>query len=110
MNEFTQQELDIIQQTVDERYGTAVPLQLADTELRLDPDSSELTECAAVYWEARNCNFVISKISDHRYHCQFFYGRKEHYGTGRREYDDLGQCVIILLQLQVDHEAKQNSD
>ncbi|MDH5327253.1 MAG: hypothetical protein OEZ68_05545 [Gammaproteobacteria bacterium] len=106
--EFSHQELDIIQQTVNERYGQPVELQLADTELRLDPDSPHLTECPAVYWEARNCHFVISKISDERFHCQFFYGRKEHYGTGRREYDDLAQCVITLLQLQADHEAKSN--
>lgn len=107
MNEFNQQEIDIVRDTVNERYREPIEIQLADTELRLDPNSSELTECPAVYWEARNCNFVISKLAEQRYHCQFFYGRKEHYGTGIREFDDIGKCVITLLQIQADHESKK---
>ncbi len=37
---------------------------------------------------------------------QFFYSEAEQYGTGRDEYDDIGTCVLTLLQVQSDHERQ----
>ena len=35
---------------------------------------------------------------------QFFYSVNEQYGTGRTHYEDIGECVGVLLRLQADHE------
>lgn len=42
-------------------------------------------------------------MADQRYRCQFFYSTHEQFGTGRDVYDNLGDCVTNLLQLQADH-------
>jgi hypothetical protein len=47
--DFMESELWIIKTTLEERYGEALEPLLADTELRLNPYSSELTRCPAAY-------------------------------------------------------------
>jgi hypothetical protein len=108
--DFTAEELDIIKQTVTERFGEAKDLHLADTEMRLDKASTQLTSCPAVYWEARNCHFLIAKLGDKRYRNQFFYKGYQQYGTGIEEYDDIFNCALTLLQVQADHEAAQQEE
>jgi len=102
--DFDETELWVIRSAVTQRYGKTVNLQLADSELRLDADSRVLTSCPTVFWAERGANFVICKIGAGRYHSQFFYSIREQYGTGRDVYDDLAECVTILLQVQSDHE------
>ncbi len=105
--DFTDQELDVIKKTVAERFGESIPIELADTEMRLDKSISRLTTCPAVYWEARGCHFVIIKTAPDRYRNQFFYRGYQQYGSGIEEYDDLFHCTLTLLQVQADHEAKE---
>ncbi len=102
--DFDDTELWVIRSAVTERYGKTVDLQLADSELRLDPDSTALTTCPTVFWSERGANFVACKIATGRYRGQFFYSVREQYGTGRDIYDDLAECITILLQVQSDHE------
>ncbi|MHB1950525.1 MAG: hypothetical protein ACYCQK_03530 [Acidiferrobacteraceae bacterium] len=102
--DFTDTELWTIRVAVNERYGHKVDIELADSELRLDPAVPVLTSCPTVFWSERGANFVISKIAESRYRCQFFYSVREQYGTGRETYDDLAECVTTLLQVQADHE------
>jgi hypothetical protein len=108
--DFTPEELDIVKKTVAERFGEAKQIELADTDLRLDKDSTQLTTCPAVYWEARGCHFVIAKLGDKRYRNQFFYKGYQQYGTGIEEYDDIFTCTLTLLQVQADHEAQQKDE
>ncbi len=42
--------------------------------------------------------------------CQFFYRRRQMYGTGIPEYDDLAECVVSLLQVQADRHAGQQDE
>ncbi|MDA8361108.1 MAG: hypothetical protein M0Z44_03810 [Gammaproteobacteria bacterium] len=105
--DFTDTELWVARTTVRERYGQPVPVELADSELRLDPESTTLTVCPTLFWTERGTHFVIFKIDENRYKCQFFYSVKEQYGTGRDVYDDLGECVTHVLQLQADHERQR---
>ena len=104
IREFDDSDIVLVEQTLKERYGKPVELQLADTELRLELGDRELTECPALYWEQEKCHFVVSKIGHEKYHCQFYYKGTDQFGTGIREYTNLLDCVVTLLRLQADHE------
>ena len=106
--DFTDSERAVVAQTVKERFGKAVEVQSADAEIRLFPDDRELTEVPVLYWAERGCQFVIFKVSENRYRNQFFYSVREQFGTGRDEYDNIGDCVVTLLRVQADHEAQRS--
>jgi hypothetical protein len=105
--DFTENDRWIIQSTVSERYRKEVPLQSADVEVRLHSNARELTVCPAIVWRERDANFVVIKTGDNRFRAQFYYRGWQMYGTGREEYDDLAECVVSLLQVQADHEARE---
>jgi hypothetical protein len=107
IEDFTESELWIIRTTLEERYGVKIEPQLADTELRLNPFSTELTICPAAYWEHEGCHFIVCKTGEPRYRCQFYYRVHQMYGTGTEEYDDLSECMVTLLQVQADYAAKE---
>ena len=102
--EFTQDELRDIALILRQRYGADVAVELADSDVLLDPAEGTLTECPTVYWCARGAQFVVFKVAQAGYRCEFFYTDADHYGTGRDEYDDLATCVLTLLRVQADHE------
>ena len=106
--DFTEGEMQAVRDTLRERYKTDKAIQLADTELRLDPDSSVLTECPTIFWEDGECHFVICKVGKQSFFCQFFYGRNDQYGTGQDRYNDILECLTTLLRVQADHELKKN--
>jgi len=108
MQDFTQAEIDAVKQTVTERYDKPMEILLADTELRLDPDSTELVDCPALYWKASDCHFVICKLETDQFHCQFYYKGYDQFGTGIQEYDDIVTCVVTLLRVQADQKLKRN--
>jgi len=101
----------ILETTLKERYGRDLELRLADAEIRLSPSDRELTNCPVVLWQdEQGCNFVVFKTGDRSYRCQFFYRGYQQYGTGVKEYDDLSECVVSLLQAQADHAAAERGD
>lgn len=106
--DFNGSEIWKIRTTLKERYGRDIELQLADSELRLDPATPVMTWCPTVFWEVAPVNFVIFKTAPERYRCQFFYADNEIYGTGIDEYDNISECVITLLKMQADHEGNKN--
>src|SRR5574340_374276 len=105
--DFTDVERWTVATALHERYGRKIEAEVADVELRLDPVLPELTLCPALFWKEGGCSFLICKTGERRYRSQFFYSVREQYGTGREEYDDLADCVVTLLKLQADHEAKR---
>ena len=102
--DFTAAEIDVVAAQLAHRYGKAVALEAAETELELEPGSGALTSCPTLYWSERGAHFVVCKVAASRFRCQFFYTDADHYGTGRDEYDDLAACVVTLLRVQADHE------
>lgn len=102
--DFTESELDLIHRTLSERFEKDVEEQLADVEIRLSPADRALTVCPAVFWSERGANFVLVKSGEKEFRCQFYYREHEQLGTGRDTYDELGDCIITLLQAQADHE------
>ncbi|MEE8387546.1 MAG: hypothetical protein V3R65_03140 [Acidiferrobacterales bacterium] len=105
--DFTEEELKIVQDSVNERYGHEIELQLADAEIRPDLSVRELIEVPAVFWAERDANFIIVKVGKNKYRSQFFYHGYQQFGTGHQMFDDIGLCVITTLQVQADHEAKE---
>lgn len=104
--DFTDLERDLICELLYQRYLKPVWPELADSELQLDPASDELTVCPTLFWSERGASFVVCKVAEQRFRCQFFYADDEQYGTGRPEYDDLRDCVLTLLRVQADHEKQ----
>jgi len=107
--DFTDTEFQLVNQILLERYGRLVPLQAADVELQLDPASDNLTTCPSLYWSELGAEFIVSKLADQRFRCQFFYSVDEQFGTGRDSYDNLGDCVTNVLQLQADHHGTRSA-
>lgn len=106
VEDFTGQEQQLVAARLLHRYGRLVPLQLADSELQLDPESSILTSCPTLYWTERGAHFVLCKLAPERFRSQFFYSDADHYGTGKDDYPDLESCIVTLLQVQSDHERQ----
>lgn len=106
--DFTEAEQQLVSEILLERYKQLVPWQLAEAELQLDPGSEELTVCPTLYWSQRGAEFIVCKLGEQRFRCQFFYSETEQFGTGREIYDDLGDCVVTLLQVQADHERSRS--
>ncbi|HTY04140.1 MAG TPA: hypothetical protein VMC81_10470 [Rhodocyclaceae bacterium] len=104
--DFTDIEIKLVGQTLRERYGRDVDIQLAEAEVQLDPEGEQLTTCAVAYWQERGAHFVVFKLAPSRFRAQFFYSEATQYGTGKDSFDNLGDCVITLLQVQADHEAQ----
>jgi hypothetical protein len=101
--DFSDEERQHVASLLEQRYGRTVGMELADGELQLGPEAP-LISCPTLYWVERGAHFVVCKVASDRYRCQFFYSDAEQFGTGRNEYDDLGECVLALLRVQSDHE------
>lgn len=103
---FTDHERKLVQQTLLERFGQPVPIQSVEVELQLDPPAPLLTDCPAFYWQRDGAEFVVCKAGVGDYRAQFFYGPDEIYGTGVESYDNLGDCIVSLLQVQAEHAGR----
>jgi len=103
ISDFTDADRWVAETALRERYGRRIEVALADSEIKLDPASSEITVCPTLYWEEHGVEFVVFKIAENRYRSQFYYSIVEQYGTGR-DFDDLAECVTTTLKLQADHE------
>lgn len=107
ISKFTERERNLVRQTIKERYGTEVTFQDVDAELQLNLLEDTLTTCPSLTWDERGAHFVIFKTGDSRFRCQFYYTDVEQFGTGKDEYDNLGDCIVTLLQVQADHELER---
>ena len=59
--DFNDTERHIVESPVRERFGKAVEVLIADAEIRLHEGDRELTEVPVLYWQERECQFVIFK-------------------------------------------------
>jgi hypothetical protein len=105
--DFNSAERWVVDTALRERYGEFVPVECAEAELKLDPETPVLTTCPTLYWERRGCHFALFKVGEDRYRSVFFYDERAQYGTGRAEYDELAECVVTLLRVQADHEKER---
>jgi len=105
INDFSKEMQEYVSGLLEQRYGHPVDLQVADSELQLNPLYEELTLCPTLYWSERGAQFVVYKVGENIFRCQFFYSPAEQFGTGHDSYDDIETCVVTLLQVQADHES-----
>ena len=106
--DYTPEELKSIGDCLQERYGESIPFEQADIELRLTENDSQVTECPAVYWEKKDCHFIVAKIDEAHYFSQYFYDSEEQFSTEKQFYTDLLDCVLTTLRAQADHERQKN--
>jgi hypothetical protein len=106
--DFSDNERQLVNQILLERYARIVPVQGVEVELLLNPGDTEPVPCPALYWSELGVEFVVAKTGDDRFRCQFFYSPDEVFGTGRETYDNLGDCVVTLLRLQADHQSTRS--
>jgi hypothetical protein len=104
ISDFSKEMQAYVAELLEQRYGHAVDLQLADIEVQLNPLDEELTLCPALFWAERNANFVVYKAGEYTFRTQFFYSPDEQFGTGIDEFHDLEKCVTAVLQVQADQE------
>ena len=104
---FTERERNLVRQTIKERYDSDVSFQDVDAELQLNLLKEDLTTCPSLTWEDQGAHFVIFKTGDSRFRSQFYYTDVQQYGTGKEEYDSLGDCAVTLLQVQADLELQR---
>ena len=103
--DFNEAEIKLAGQTLRERYGREIPIETAEAEIGVG-DDPEMTTCPVLYWQERGAHFVVFKIDDSRYRAQFFYSEAQQFGTGKSDFDNLGDCLVTLLQVQSDHERQ----
>lgn len=92
----------LVESALRKHYGKTIRVEPADSEMRLDPGSPEVTACPAYYWKAGDVEFVILKIAGNRYRSQFHYSMTEQFGSNR-DFDDLADCVDTTLQAQSEY-------
>ncbi len=109
--DITETEHWTVKSTLKERWSDrTVEIQLADVEIKLYPDDRETTECPAVFWQVDEASFVIIKAGEKKYRSQFYYRGYQQYGTGKSEYDDLADCVTMMLQVHADKESMNREE
>jgi hypothetical protein len=104
---FTPTERAITLATLKERYGFPVDIACGTAQIALGEESGALTECPVCTWNVADINFVVFKLGASRFRAQFYTADNEQYGVGRSEFDNLGDCVITLLQVQTTHEEER---
>ncbi len=105
--DFSKDEIRIITATLKERYGHDIEVQQADAEIRLNRAIPELTECPILFWEVGDCHFLIARADKHHFINHFYYRLYQTYGTEKKRYDDLFDCIVSLLKSQQEYEEKE---
>jgi hypothetical protein len=112
--EFSATDIKLVQATLKERFGaeaaSAIEIKEAETEVRVSPADRELTVCPALFWIVGDCAFVVSRTGPAAYRAMFYYSVKDRFGTGQEEFDNLGDCLITLLKVQEEQDAKRREE
>ncbi|MHB1140465.1 MAG: hypothetical protein ACYC1T_01730 [Sulfuricaulis sp.] len=104
--DFTETELWTVRSTLKERYGRDIELQMADSEVMLG-GADGMAWCPSLFWNAKGANFTVVKLGPKRFRAYFYYHPEHQLGTGIDSYDELGECMISVLQVESDHMRKQ---
>ncbi|MEE9447106.1 MAG: hypothetical protein V3V09_04050 [Arenicellales bacterium] len=104
--DFSGEQIQAVQALINKRYGEEIELHLGDGEVQLDIEDPERVDCPLIIWNARDCNYIISRTGEHRYIAQFFYNPKLQYSTNPAQFAKVEECVLAVLQAQCDFELE----
>ena len=104
--DFTETELWAVRTTLKERYGKEIEPQRADSEVMLG-GADGMAWCSTLFWSAKGANFTVVKLGTKLFRAYFYYHPEHQLGTGIDSYDEIGDCVISVLQVEADHLRKQ---
>jgi hypothetical protein len=104
-------ELRVVTTTLEERYGRAMEIPLADADFGTDPADRAPAACPVVARPSEDGRtIVIADTGARDYRCRFFRSPCKRMGTGTREHDGLAACMLALLQARADHVAQQRGE
>jgi hypothetical protein len=104
--DFTETELWVVRSTLKERYGQEIEIQFAETETAAT-EGGGMDWYPTLFWDAKGAKFAIIKLGAKRYRPVFYYHPDTQLGTGIDSYDEIGDAVISVLQVEADHIRKQ---
>ncbi len=100
--DFTDSEIQIAKDLVDNRWrDEKKEIHLADIEFTKKGED-KATAYPALVWEDKSSTFVILKLGAFVYKSFFYFGMDKRFDTGVDEYNDLNECIDVLLKAQAD--------
>ncbi len=106
ITDFTDEQVNAVQGLINKRYGEETELHLGDSEVQIDPEIEELNTCPVIFWNARECNFVVIKTGKDQYRAQYFYTPHDQASTQQAFFTDIEDCVTAVLGEQSDYERE----
>ncbi len=104
--DFSEQQVSAIQQLINQRYKEDIELHLADSEVQIDPEIPGTTVCPILFWNARECNFVVMRTGEDQYRAQYFYNPHDQYPTQQGYFTTAEDCASAVLREQSDYERE----
>ncbi len=104
--DFSDEQVNAVQAMVNKRYGEETELHLGDSEVQVDPKKDELAACPVIFWNARECNFVIIKTGEDQYRAQYFYTPHDQVNTQQAFFTVIEDCASAILREQSDYERE----
>ena len=109
ITDFTDEQVNAVQTLINQRYGEETELHLGDGEVQIEPGKEELNTCPVIFWNARECNFVVMKTGEDQYRAQYFYTPHDQASTQQVFFTVIEDCVRAVLGEQSDHERESES-
>ncbi len=106
ITDFTDEQLNAVQALLNKRYGEEIEMILGDSEMQVDSNEKALAVCPVIFWNARECNFVIAKTGEDVYQAQYFYTPHEQMGTRQAYFTAVEDCANAVLGEQSDYERE----
>ena len=106
ISDFTDEQVNAVQIMVNRRFGEEIELYLGDSEVQVDPAKNELVECPVIFWNARDCNFVVIKTGEHEFQAQYFHTPHDQTSTHQAFFNTVEDCASAVLREQSDYERE----
>ena len=104
--DYNDEQVSAVQALINNRYGEETELHLGDSEVQIDPGKKEVFVCPVIYWNARECNFVIIKSGEDQYRARYFYTPHDQVSTQQTFFTVVEDCADAVLCEQSDDERE----
>jgi hypothetical protein len=104
--DYTDEQVSAVQTLINNCYGEETELHLGDSEVKIDPGKKEVFVCPVIYWNARECNFVIIKSGEDQYRARYFYTPHDQVSTQQTFFTVVEDCADAVLREQSDDERE----